>query len=140
MPDYYSDALNQKCVKNCTPGTFADWDSRHCVDALNCTGNKVADPLTYRCIDQCSKIPMYFAMPSTNVCGPVCIDGLFAHNDTNKCIESCPAPYFGVNSSSNYYCIEYCPSNEFKFINSSSNFRICVSGCPEGYFAFHPKM
>lgn len=70
----------------------------------------MADPLTYRCVDQCSKVPMYFVMRSTNLCGSVCFDQLFALNDTNECVESCPAPYFGVNTSANFYCIEYCPT------------------------------
>lgn len=80
MPDYYSDAQNQKCVKNCTPGTYADNNTRSCVVAGNCSGITVADPLTYRCVSQCSKVPMYFLKPSTNICGPTCSDSLFAYN------------------------------------------------------------
>ena len=55
---------------------------------------------------------MYFVMPNTNVCGPVCTagSGLFAYNDTNECRQDCPAPYYGVNSTTNYICVEYCPS------------------------------
>ncbi len=122
--------MNQKCVKNCTGGAYADNDTRSCLAALDCSDDTVADPLTHRCVNQCSKVPMYFVMPSTNVCEPSCVDGLFAFNDTNKCLDACPAPYFGVNSSANYYCIEYCLTGEYKFINETSLFRICLSGCP----------
>lgn len=46
----------------------------------------MADPLTYRCIAQCSKVPMYYLMPSTNLCEPSCENELFAFNDTNMCV------------------------------------------------------
>ena len=86
MPDYYSDSNNQKCVKNCTLGAYADAFTRNCVKALDCSGDTVADPLTFRCIAQCSKVPMYYLMPSTNKCEAFCVDGLFAFNDTNVCV------------------------------------------------------
>ena len=100
FPDYYSDPSSQECVKNCTNGKFANNFTRSCVTALKCTNDTIGDILTYRCVKQCSKVPMYYWMRSTNLCGPNCLDGLFAFNDTNECISACPSPYYGVNSSS----------------------------------------
>ena len=43
-------------------------------------------------------------------------------------MTECPSPYFGVNSSANFYCSQYCPSNEYMWINGTE--RMCVSACP----------
>ena len=51
--------------------------------AINCNNQTVADPFSGRCIDRCPSHPMYFVMPETNLCGPLCFDGLFADNSTN---------------------------------------------------------
>ena len=72
-------------------------------------GTMVADPTTNRCVARCSTDPMYFAMPDTKLCGPDCFDDLFADNTTGLCVTICPAPYYGVNSTTYYTCVQYCP-------------------------------
>ena len=46
----------------------------------------------------------------------------------------CPDPYFGVNSTTNYYCTQYCPTGEYKYVSDDGSVRMCVDVCPDGYF------
>lgn len=70
-------------------------------------------------------------MPETKICGPDCFNGLFADNTTGLCVQICPQPYYGVNSSTYFYCTQYCPPNQFKY----DNLTMCVANCPDGFFA-----
>lgn len=75
---------------------------------------------------------MYFAMPTTKLCGPYCTSSLFADNSTGLCVVQCPFPYFGVNTSvsGHFYCTQYCPTGEFQLTPG----RMCVAMCPDGLF------
>ena len=114
-PDYYGDYISKTCVLRCPNDTFASYNAvgtstpRACVLSISCVGSMVADPVTGRCLSRCTTDPMYFAMNSTKLCGPVCINGSFADNTTGRCVAICPSPYFGVNSTLNFACVQYCP-------------------------------
>jgi len=47
-------------------------------------------------------------------------------------VAECPSPYFGVNSTINYYCTQYCPTGEYMWINGTT--RMCISLCPDGLY------
>ena len=89
--------------------------------AENCQNETVADPFSRRCLERCPSNPMYFVMPDTNLCGPECFDGLFADNTTNECVESCPSPYYGVNSITYFVCVQYCPPDEYMYDNERND-------------------
>lgn len=115
-PDYYADYASRTCVRRCPPNKFASNNSvttsvtRMCVLSQDCMGSRVADPINSRCNPRCTIDPMYYAMPNTKLCGPDCFAGLFADNSTGLCVRVCPAPYFGVNSTTYFKCVQYCPS------------------------------
>jgi len=79
-PDYYADNNTVSCVLRCTSGTYADVSRRICLPALNCSGTTIADPVSGRCVLQCTKDPMYYLTTETNTCGPTCSSGFFAYN------------------------------------------------------------
>lgn len=137
VPDYYGHYESRTCVIRCPDGRYASNNSvttstsRLCVMSKDCVGLLVADPINNRCNPRCTLDPMYFAMPKTKLCGPNCFEGRFADNTTGLCVTICPAPYFGVNSTVYFTCVQYCPSDEYKLTPG----RMCVANCPTGYFA-----
>ena len=44
----------------------------------------------------------------------------------------CPDPYYGVNTTNNFICVQYCPSNEYKYVDG--DLRMCLTSCPNGTF------
>jgi hypothetical protein len=131
-PDYYADETYLACVFKCYPGTFADTSTRMCLPPINCSSPTIADPTSGRCAFQCSKVPMYFLTVVTNLCGTTCSNGQFAYNNTNMCLDACPAPYFGVNSTVNFYCTLYCPPLQYMWVNLTT--RMCITNCPVGLY------
>lgn len=130
-PDYYSDWSTKSCVISCPPGTFAENYTRMCISSISCVTPMVADPINNRCVTRCTIDPMYFAMPDTKLCGPLCFNNLFADNTTGLCVPGCPAPYFGVNNIANFKCVQFCPPSQYKHTTS----RLCKVSCPSGTFA-----
>lgn len=132
-PDYYGDYGSKQCVLRCPPATFAAYNAvntssaRVCVLSTSCPGSMVADPVNARCLSRCTLDPMYFAMNTTKLCGPVCVNSTFADNTTGLCVAICPSPYFGVNLTvANFVCVQYCPAAEYKLTSE----RMCVAVCP----------
>lgn len=79
-PNYFADDNYLACVLVCYPGYYADTTTRKCLPAINCSDTTIADPISKRCVFQCTKQPMYYLTIETNLCGPTCSNGQFAYN------------------------------------------------------------
>jgi hypothetical protein len=79
-PDTYADNSTVSCVLRCSNGSYADSARRVCLPPLNCSDTLIADPISGRCVLQCTKDPMYYLTVETNLCGATCNNGSFAYN------------------------------------------------------------
>ena len=137
----YSYLIEKKklCVENCIyPYNFIKGNL--CVEKCN-EGDyleKIENNLT-KCVDSCSNYYYETTNPYIKYnCYDKCNDKDFYIIDTNKCIESCPVPYYSYYTDKkedsvyqNNTCVLVCPSDK-PFIYNSKCVEQCVS--PYNYY------
>lgn len=131
----FADPLTSLCVTLCSPGYFADNDTRSCVTSTSCSRNYVGDPLTLRCIPIKSCPSGYFADVVNKICVTRCPVPFWGQLTTRQCQLFCewlPPGYLSWYDPSTRICIKKCPSNPRTFALNTSH--TCVPTCPAGFF------
>ena len=153
---------NNHCAKECNQESYPYYIEEEKICKINCDKNMVIDenicryecpkekflnPITRKCINDCSETNYKYYYPPNNTCIEKCDKNLYI--DGNKCVESCPIEETDENGKKKLYadfnnkCVKECPSNDNYIIdkfthNEKDTQKKCLSSCPSEYPYYIP--
>lgn len=146
---YYADPSNQLCVLTCNAtylgGSFGNNNTRTCVTKCQDTDSFAEVQTVNRiCVARClPAVPIIYANNQTKICGVSwnCPLNYYGENNTQLCVNSCPAGSFAYQTLVDKICIDQCPVNLIPtrvdwYGDTSTTKRICVTQCPSVPLSF----